>query len=55
MDLLGGFEQADVGRSILELYAKVQLEIRDVLDEILEQSIVLGLELMARPLPWFQL
>ena len=46
MDLLGGFEQADVGRSILELYAQVQLEIRDVLDEILEQSIVLGLELM---------
>ena len=46
MDLLGGFEQADVGRSILELYDKIQLRLKCILDSLLCQGVEAGLKQM---------
>ena len=46
MDLLGGFEQADMGRSILELFDQIQLKIKSIVDCLLEKDVQLGLRMM---------
>ena len=55
MDLLGGFEQADIGRSILELFSQIQTDIRDILDQVLENNLKVGLQLMEETVRFYGL